>query len=138
MPKTVVLIDDDSDDLDVLKEALLLVDSTMHCISFIYAEEAIRLLSKELILLPDYIFLDINMAKMSGGECLKELRKLQEFKTTPIIMCSTSMPDAVARQLIRDGATYTFQKPYAMRSYVQILEGILYNTHQHSHITLGN
>ena len=56
MPKTVVIIDDDSDDLEIMKEALSHVDSSLLCISFVYPDEAIRLLARELILLPDYIF----------------------------------------------------------------------------------
>lgn len=66
MRKTIVIIDDDSDDLDTMKEALRQIDPLILCISFLYPEEALRLLSKELILLPDYIFVDINMPKISG------------------------------------------------------------------------
>ena len=129
MPKTVVIIDDDPDDLDVMKEALLQVDSSIHCICFIYPEEALRLLGKELILLPDFIFVDINMVKLSGDFCLRELRKLPEFAETPIIMCSTSMPEQVAGALLRDGATHTFQKPFVIKEYIRILEGILYGSY---------
>lgn len=130
MSKTIVIIDDDSDDLDVMKDALMQVDSTIHCISFIYPEEALRLLSKELILLPDFIFIDINMIKISGDQCLRELKRLPEFVNTPIVMCSTSMPERIAQALLQDGAAYVFQKPFAMKDYIRILEGILYGAFQ--------
>ena len=102
MPKTVVIIDDDSDDLEIMKEALSHVDSSLLCISFVYPDEAIRLLARELILLPDYIFIDINIPRISGQECLATLRKIKEFDDVPIIMYSTSMPSAVSELLKKE------------------------------------
>jgi len=129
MPKTVVIIDDDSDDLEIMKEALTHVDSSLLCISFVYPDEAIRLLAKELILLPDYIFIDINIPRISGHECLTTLRKIKEFDDVPIIMYSTSMPANVSDSLKKSGANFTFQKPFEFNDYVNILERIIYGTH---------
>jgi CheY-like chemotaxis protein len=128
MPKTVVLIDDDSDDLEIMKDALTQVDASLLCISFVYPDEAIRLLSKELILLPDFIFIDINIPRISGPECLSRLREIHEFKEVPIIMYSTSMPERVAQSLRKNGANFTFQKPFEFNDYVRILERIIYGT----------
>jgi CheY-like chemotaxis protein len=133
MPKTVVIIDDDSDDLDIMKEALSQVDSSLLCISFVYPDEAIRLLSKELILLPDFIFIDINIPRISGDECLRHLRSIKEFDSIPIIMYSTSMPAVVAQTLQLKGANFTFQKPFEFRGYVSVLERIIYGTY-HPHL----
>lgn len=133
MPKTVVIIDDDSDDLEIMKEALSQVDSSLLCISFVYPDEAIRLLSKELILLPDFIFIDINIPRISGHECLQRLRAIPEFKAVPIIMYSTSMPSAVAQTLRGNGATFTFQKPFEFSDYVTILEEIIFGTYSARH-----
>ena len=128
MPKTVVLIDDDSDDLEIMKDALTQVDASLLCISFVYPDEAIRLLSRELILLPDFIFIDINIPRISGPECLSRLREIHEFKEVPIIMYSTSMPDGVAQRLRKNGANFTFQKPFEFNDYVRILERIIYGS----------
>lgn len=126
MPKTVVIIDDDSDDLEIMKEALSHVDSSLLCISFVYPDEAIRLLGKELILLPDYIFIDINIPRISGQECLSTLRRIKEFDEVPIIMYSTSMPSTVADLLKKKGANFAFQKPFEFNGYITILERIIY------------
>jgi CheY-like chemotaxis protein len=133
MPKTVVIIDDDSDDLEIMKEALTQVDSSLLCISFVYPDEAIRLLSKELILLPDFIFIDINIPRISGHECLRQLRSIREFDSIPIIMYSTSMPTVVAQSLRLKGANFTFQKPFEFADYVTVLERIIYGT-VHPHV----
>jgi CheY-like chemotaxis protein len=72
--KTVFLIDDDPEDLQFMRDALNRVDSSILCVSFVYPDEAIKLLTKELIVLPDYIFLDMNMPKITGEDCLRHLR----------------------------------------------------------------
>lgn len=126
MPKTVVIIDDDADDLDLMNQAFTMIDSTIQLVSFIYPDEAIRLLAKQLILVPDFIFIDINMQRLRGDECLEELRTVAHFKQTPIIMFSTSMPSDVAETLSDRGATYMFEKPTKLEQYIVILETIIY------------
>lgn len=85
MARTVVIIDDDSDDLDIMRETLNQIDPTFVCISFIFPDEAIRVLKNNLIFKPDYIFVDINMPKITGIECLTELRAIDDLLETPII-----------------------------------------------------
>jgi CheY-like chemotaxis protein len=51
--------------------------------------EALKLLRSSQSL-PDFIFLDLNMPKMDGRECLKELKKDDTLKDIPVIIYSTS------------------------------------------------
>jgi len=125
MPKTVVLIDDDPDDLFFMKEALDKIDSSLVCFSFTNPEEALRTLTKELVFSPDYIFVDINMPMMTGYDCLRELRKSDGLKETTIIMYSTYLPSIEAEKLKKQGATYSFQKPYKAGEYLSILRNII-------------
>ncbi len=125
MPKTVVIIDDDADDLEIMRDALAHIDPTFLCMGFGYPDEAIHLLSTELILLPDFIFIDINIPRISGRECLLQLRSMTEFDKVPIIMYSTSMPPSVAETLTRDGASFAFQKPFGFHDYIEILQRIV-------------
>lgn len=126
MPKTIILIDDDSDDLHIMKQAIETVDPNLFCISFIYPEEAIKvLLRKEMLMLPDFIFIDINMPVMSGDKCLKALRQDSDFNNISITLYSTAMPPAVSEALKYSGATHTFQKPVKLKGYVEILERII-------------
>lgn len=124
MPRTVVIIDDDSDDLEIMKEALAYIDPSLLCLTFVYPDEAIHLLSGELIVLPDYVFIDINIPRISGRDCMLQIRSLPDFTDVPIIMYSTSMPETMAAALVRDGATFAFQKPFGFEDYVSILSGI--------------
>lgn len=126
MTRTIILIDDDPDDLDIMKQALKTVDPTLFCISFIYPQEALKvLLKKEMVKRPDFIFIDINMPVISGDKCLKVLREDPDFDDISITLYSTAMPPVVSEVLKSAGATHTFQKPVKLKSYVEILEKIL-------------
>jgi CheY-like chemotaxis protein len=125
MAKTIVLIDDDSDDLDIMKEVIQQIDGNVECMSFSYPDEAIRLLTIENKILPDYIFIDINMPRLSGEECLQKLRETSRFLKTPIILYSTTMPATTSERLLTNGATFTFEKPYRLEKYRSILEQIV-------------
>lgn len=126
MAKTVILIDDDQDDLDIMKQAIEAVDTSLSCLSFVYPEEALRvLLNKNLVVLPDFIFIDINMPGITGDKCLKTLRKEKEFDSIVITLYSTSMPETVAEALKSAGANFVFEKPVRLRGYVEVLKDII-------------
>lgn len=124
--KTVFVIDDDPDDLQFMRDALNRVDSSILYVGFLYPEEAIELLTKELAVMPDYIFIDMNMPKMTGEDCLFRLRKDNKFSTTPIVLYSTSMPKEVSENLLKAGANYTFGKPNTENGYQVVLESIIF------------
>ena len=68
------LIDDDDDDRKIFGIALSKIDEG---IEYRYAANGIEAIDhlKATTKIPDYIFLDLNMPKMTGVECLIELKK---------------------------------------------------------------
>jgi CheY-like chemotaxis protein len=125
MIKTIVLIDDDPEDLDITKEALFNIDTELSFFSFTSSEDALSILTNELITRPDYIFIDITMPKVTGYECLQVLRKIRAFQNTSIILYSTTLPTTIAEKLKEMGASFTFQKPFRIADYKIILKPIL-------------
>src|SRR4051812_13882153 len=83
---TVLTVDDDFDDLDLFEEAILEIDSETELVKANNGQEALSLLST---VIPDFIFLDINMPIMNGLECLKMIRKEARYKQTIITILST-------------------------------------------------
>ena len=65
MIKTVLLIDDDLDDLELMKEAISEIDKSIVTISFQNLEEALIAVTEHLLVRPDYIFIDVNMPLLS-------------------------------------------------------------------------
>jgi two-component system, cell cycle response regulator DivK len=77
--KKIVIVDDDSDSNSLL-EAFL--QDNYEVVSYESATKALEELSK---LSPNLIILDISLPDMNGVDLLKELRKQELFKKTPII-----------------------------------------------------
>lgn len=84
----VLYVDDDADDLQLFGEAVKEVDPAIIFIAARSGEEALNFLHGEL--LPDQIFMDINMPVMNGIECLTQIRKTKHIQDVPVVMLSTS------------------------------------------------
>src|ERR1041384_4819710 len=113
MEKVVVLIDDDPDDIELLRESIRTVSPELQCIHFDHSVEAVKKMSsKDFPVSPDYIFIDFNMPIMNGEECLRELKGVKGLSKAKFILNSTSMPNHLADRLKSEGADVTFQKPY--------------------------
>lgn len=84
-----LLIDDDEDDQQLFALTLedLQAPVTLHVANNGF--EALTQLQSKAIE-PDYIFLDLNMPRMSGKECLKLLKEDTELQNIPVIIFSTS------------------------------------------------
>lgn len=125
MSKTAILIDDDRDDLELLEEAIKQVDDSVKCISYLFCDDAVRKIINDHSLVPNYIFIDMNMPRLNGNQCLRQLRGDPKLKNVPITMLSTSMPAPVAEVLKENGASFTFEKPINFEDYEPILKRIL-------------
>lgn len=106
--KNLFLIDDDPDDVEIFEYALKTIDPTVHLFTAIDGEDALQKLS---IVTPDLIFLDLNMPKVNGMQCLVELRKMKHLDSTPIIIYTTSGDSADKDKTLHLGATCFFTKP---------------------------
>ncbi len=87
---SIMIIDDDYDDREFFCEALGKIEPNSKCISFELAEFALTYLSDEQNTIPDYIFLDINMPKINGMECLRKIKNMKHLDAVPVIMYTTS------------------------------------------------
>jgi CheY-like chemotaxis protein len=86
----ILLVDDDSDDQYFIQEALASIDPSITCKSAGDGEEALSILAKS-EQLPDIIFLDINMPRMDGRECLKAIRRDPRLCQANVFVISTSV-----------------------------------------------
>jgi CheY-like chemotaxis protein len=60
--------------------------------------------------LPDVLFLDFNMPKMNGAECLVDLQKILKLKNLPIVIYSMFIQENVADLLYAIGVHYYIRK----------------------------
>ena len=123
--KTVLLIDDDQDDSELFKEAIEEVNPE---ISFHHIEDgkqAIRELIDKKTITPDLIFLDINLPRLSGWECLKQFKGEGHLNNIPIIIYSTSSQSKEKETASRLGAAGFITKPDDYLELKSVLQKVL-------------
>ena len=106
----VLYADDDWEDLEFFAAMLKIVDPNATCIYARDGIEAIETLSNSLVV-PDYIFLDINMPVMDGRTCLREIRKDHRFADVPIVIYTTSSDPKEKELCLELGAAAYLFKP---------------------------
>ena len=108
---SILLVDDDQDDQLLFQEALSEADGTVLYNSAFSGAEALDKLISGVIAIPDIIFMDVNMPRMTGLDCLKEFRKVDLLKPVPVIMYSTSCSPAYQKECFANGAAHYIEKP---------------------------
>ncbi|MGE6355993.1 response regulator [Flavobacterium sp. NPDC079362] len=117
-------IDDDNDDIDFFVEAIGYLSEQISCVSFTNASTALqKLTGGELI--PDVIFLDLNMPVINGQEFLGMLKATAALKDIPVIILSTSSDSLTARKLKADGASAFLTKPASIKELSNLLRPYL-------------
>jgi CheY-like chemotaxis protein len=116
----VLYAEDDIEDLDTFCEVLASINPSIKCINARDGQEALEILENAVVL-PDYIFLDINMPTMDGKSCLKNIRKDERFKTIPVVIYTTSSNKKDIDLCMQLGAAEYIQKPNSMKEAIDKL-----------------
>ncbi len=93
MNAIILLVDDDIDDLLLLKEALLSIDNNCSILTALDGNEALAGLKETRDnnkKLPNLIVLDISMPIMDGRQLLAILKNEEKLKDLPIVVLTTS------------------------------------------------
>jgi CheY-like chemotaxis protein len=123
-PLIFLLIDDDTDDHEIFNIALKKIDSS---IVIKYAHDGVEALNKldELSPLPHLIFLDLNMPRMNGKQCLQAIRENERFEKTPVYIYSTSVIPEMVEEAKKIGAEGFIEKPADIPTLVGVLKDLI-------------
>ena len=105
------LADDDVDDQLLFLEALGEIDSSIECMFALNGEDALQKLKGSSEGLPNYIFLDLNMPRMNGFQCLSEIKKINNLRDVPVIIYTTSSAKKDVELSLQSGAQHFVTKP---------------------------
>jgi CheY-like chemotaxis protein len=123
--KGVFIIDDDKDDRLLFIEAIKEISNSIECTAFTNGIGALDLLNKDNAILPDYIFLDLNMPCFDGKQCLIEIKKNPKINHIPVIIYSTTQRPEDIKETIDLGASYFITKPVLFREICNSISFIL-------------
>jgi CheY-like chemotaxis protein len=109
--KHLLLADDDFDDAFFFKEAINGLAKPPDTKLVKDGEQLMKYLKANLDNLPDIVFLDLNMPRKNGLDCLREIKKDQRLQSLRVIIYSTSDQEEVIKLLYKAGAQLYVQKP---------------------------
>lgn len=130
----ILLADDDEDDCLFFKEALNELPVAVHLTTVYDGEELMQLLNRQGKLLPHVVFLDLNMPRKSGYECLAEIKRDQKLKQLPVIILSTSFEKEMANMLYQIGAHDCIRKPDSITQLKLLIQQALTLLTQEPHL----
>lgn len=107
----VLLADDDDDDRVDFAEAFENLKFNTSVTSVRNGVELMKFLNDPSEHLPHIIFLDLNMPKKSGLECLIEIRKTERLKGLTVAVYSTSSSEKDIEETFLKGANIYIKKP---------------------------
>jgi CheY-like chemotaxis protein len=118
----ILLADDDKDDCIFFKRALKDLVMPAELIAVHDGEQLMDFLISNTSKLPDVLFLDLNMPRKNGFECLSEIKLNEKLIHLPVIVFSTSFEQGVVNSLYENGAQYFIRKPAAFLQFKNIIQ----------------
>ena len=124
-PIRILLVEDDKDDRFFFADSLKDLALSVELIITSGGEEAIEYLCDTENPKPNIIFLDLNMPKMNGIECLTYIRKETAHKEIPCIILSTSIAANDINESYKNGANLYFEKPFSYDKLQAIIDKLV-------------
>ncbi len=124
-PIRVYLADDDEDDCMLFQEALGEVNSKIDLTVSRDGEELMKTFEEKVPPPPQVLFLDLNMPRKSGLECLKEMKQNEKLKNIPVVVFSTSADAEYIEKTFHGGANYYARKPGTFILLKKLIERVM-------------
>jgi len=134
---SIVLADDDEDDRLFFKEAIeqLNLNSDLNLVE--NGNELMKYLEDLNSPLPDLVFLDLNMPRKGGLECLREIRSSKKLKGLTVAIYSTSSSEEDIEECFVRGANIYINKPNNFESIKSVLLKVISTNYQYNTSSLN-
>jgi CheY-like chemotaxis protein len=121
----IMLADDDEDDRLFFREAFEEVKIKTNITTFNNGVQLMDYLNDSTHPLPDIIFLDLNMPRKSGLECLQEIRNDERLRQLSVAIYSTSSSEKDIEDTFIQGANVYIKKPSDFGKLKKILSDVV-------------
>jgi len=121
----ILLADDDEDDRVLFTDALneLKIKTVVHTVND--GLELMEYLATKESDLPQLLFLDLNMPRKSGFQCLKEIRSNHKMAEMAIAIFSTSLAEKDIEETFMHGANVYINKPNTFDDLKKVLNKVV-------------
>jgi CheY-like chemotaxis protein len=123
--KKILLAEDDADDRMFFEDVLKEVNPGTNLVMADDGVELMNVLDETVPPPPDVIFLDLNMPRKNGFECLKEIRQTDKLKEIPVIIFSTTDNAHAIDTTYSLGANFFMRKPRSFDLLKKAIESVL-------------
>jgi CheY-like chemotaxis protein len=121
----ILLADDDEDDRLFFKDAFNEIRINTKVETVNDGVELMNYLTRPDIVLPHILFLDLNMPRKNGMDCLRELKRIDCLKDIAIVIYSTSASDEDIEETFVQGANVYLKKPNDFNTLRKTLEAVI-------------
>jgi len=103
---TLLVVEDNLDNMSLIED--ILEDEGYHVLKAVDAEQGIRLLDYESV---NLILMDVSLPHMSGLEATQILKKIEKYKSIPIIILTAFAMDSDHKAALSAGCEAYLTKP---------------------------
>ncbi|MCK0188384.1 response regulator [Arenibacter sp. F20364] len=121
----IALADDDEDDRTLFKEAMDEIKIKTKLSLFNNGKELMDYLILPNVILPEIVFLDLNMPIKNGMQCLDEIRNHPKLQDLLVAIYSTSSSESDIEETFVNGANIYINKPNSFGALKQVIEKVL-------------
>jgi CheY-like chemotaxis protein len=117
----ITVVDDDTDDLELIAEALLYTDTDLKIKTYTSGRQLFEALyANQDKLFPSLFIIDYNIPEQSGPEIVELLCADQKYMAVPKVVLSTSDSQLYQRICKEKGADHYFKKPNSFDQWVDL------------------
>jgi CheY-like chemotaxis protein len=121
----ITLADDDEDDRLFFTDAFSELKINTKVSTYNDGVELMNYLNNTEAVLPNILFLDLNMPRKNGVECLLEIKQNERFNDIAIAIYSTSSSDEHIEETFVNGANIYIKKPSDFNTLKKILSEVV-------------
>ncbi|MFT3920888.1 response regulator [Cloacibacterium sp.] len=121
----IILADDDEDDRLFFTDAFSELKINTKVNTFNDGVELMNYLNSDDAILPQVLFLDLNMPKKNGLECLAEIKSNNKFEDIAIAIYSTSSSEEHIEETFVKGANIYIKKPSDFEMLKKVLSDVV-------------
>jgi CheY-like chemotaxis protein len=121
----ILLVEDDIDDVDLLKEALL-ENNVLYQMEVIMEGDKVFKYLETIDTLPEIIVMDLNLPKTGGKEILQEIKSNYSLTKIPIVVLTTSSSKEDIEYCNKMGISKFITKPATLEGWNNTIHSILH------------